>query len=61
MHEQASGFHNTVYSPLGTQVRMQSDTIDNLLWDRVTSTNLSFSAKIRAVMSRISFQNKSAA
>lgn len=39
---------------------MQSDTADNVLWDRVTSTNLSFSADVRAAMSRISFQSESA-
>jgi len=61
MHEQASGFPNMVYSPLETQVHMQSDTADNLLWDQVTSTNLSFSAKVHMVMLHISFQNKLAA
>jgi len=60
-HGQVSGFPNTVYSPLGTQVRMQSDTADNLLWDRVTSTNSSFSAEVRAAMSRISFRSETAA
>jgi hypothetical protein len=59
-HGQNPGFPNTVYSPLGTQVRMQSDTADNLLWDRVTSTNSSFSAEVRAAMSRISFQSETA-
>ena len=59
MHGQ--GFPNTVYSPLGTQVRMESDTADNLLWNRVTSTNSPFSAEVRAAMSRISFRNESAA
>lgn len=59
-HGQVPGFPNTVYSPLGTQVRMQSDTADNLLWDRVTSTNSSFSAEVRAAMSRISFQSETA-
>jgi len=59
-NNEVSGFPNTVYSPLGTQVRMQSDTADNLLWDRVTSTNSSFSAEVRAAMSRISFQSETA-
>ena len=40
---------------------MQSDTADNLLWDRVTSTNSSFSAEVRVAMSRISFRTESAA
>lgn len=38
---------------------MQSDTADNFLWDRVTSTNSSFSAEDRAAMSRISFRSES--
>jgi len=59
-NHEVSGFPNTVYSPLGTQVRMQSDTADNLLWDRVTSTNTSFSAEVRAAMSRISFRSEAA-
>jgi hypothetical protein len=60
-YRQVSGFPNTVYTPLGTQVRMQSDTADNLLWDRASSTNSSFSAEVRAAMSHISFQSEAAA
>ncbi|KAI9447948.1 cation/H+ exchanger [Lactarius indigo] len=47
---QTVAFPNTVYSQQGTQVRMQSDTADNLLWDRLTSPNSSFSPAIRTAM-----------
>ena len=50
-----------MYSQLGTQVRIQSDTADNILWDRVTSPNSSFDAEVRAALTRISFQRESAA
>ena len=40
---------------------MQSDTADNILWDRITSPSSSISAEVRAAVSRISFQNESAA
>ncbi|KAI0005096.1 cation/H+ exchanger [Russula compacta] len=53
-------FPNTVYSHLGTQVRIQSDTADNVLWDRVTSPNSSFSPEVRSALTRISFQSDSA-
>lgn len=49
-----------MYSQLGTQVRIQSDTADNVLWDRVTSPNSSFDAEVRAALTRISFQRESA-
>ena len=39
---------------------MQSDTADDLLWDRVTSLNSTISAAVRAAVSRISFQSESA-
>ena len=51
---------NTVYSQLETQARIQSDTADNVLWDRVTSPNSSFDAEVRAALTRISFQRESA-
>ncbi|KAH9077083.1 cation/H+ exchanger [Lactarius deliciosus] len=54
-------FPNTVYSQQGTHGRMQSDTADNILWDRLTSPNTSFSPAIRAALTRISFQRESAA
>ena len=49
-----------MYSQLGTQVRIQSDTADNVLWDRVTSPNSSFDAEVRAALTRISFQRETA-
>jgi hypothetical protein len=48
-----------VYSQQGTQVRLESDTADNVLWNRVTSPNPSFSAEIRAALTRISFRTES--
>jgi hypothetical protein len=39
---------------------MQSDTADNILWDRITSRGSSISAGVRAAVSRISFQTESA-
>ncbi|KAF8484679.1 cation/H+ exchanger, partial [Russula ochroleuca] len=60
-NSEAAAFPNTVYSQLGTQVRVQSDTADNVLWDRVTSPNPSFDAEVRAALKRISFQSESAA
>ncbi|KAI9513308.1 cation/H+ exchanger [Russula earlei] len=54
-------FPNTVYSQQGTQVRIQSDTADNVLWDRVTSLNPSFSAEVQVAMTRISFRRETAA
>ena len=54
-------FPNTVYSQQGTQVRLESDTADNVLWDRVTSPNPSFSAEICTALRRISFRTESAA
>jgi hypothetical protein len=51
-----------VYSQLGTQVRIQSDTADNVLWDRVTSPkSSSFGGEVRAALARISFQSESTA
>jgi|SRR6266850_7475379 len=38
---------------------MQSDTADNILWDRITSRSSSISAEVRAAVSRISFRNES--
>ncbi|KAI0304002.1 cation/H+ exchanger [Russula brevipes] len=58
---EGTAFPNTVYSQLGTQVRIQSDTADNLLWDRVTSPNPSSSADVQLAVARISFQSESAA
>ncbi|KAH9002201.1 cation/H+ exchanger [Lactarius hatsudake] len=54
-------FPNTVYSQQGTHGRIQSDTADNILWDRLTSPDSSFSPAIRAALTRISFQRESAA
>jgi hypothetical protein len=53
-------FPNTVYSQQGTQVRLESDTADNVLWNRVTSPNPSFSAEVCAALTRISFRTESA-
>jgi hypothetical protein len=39
---------------------MQSDTADNILWDRVTSPNSSIRAEVRTATSRISFQSEAA-
>ena len=55
-----AAYPNTVYSQLGTQVRIQSDTADNVLWDRITSPNPSFDAEVRAALTRISFRRESA-
>jgi K+:H+ antiporter len=57
---QVAAFPNTVYSQPGTQVRIQSDTADNILWDRVTSPNSSFDAEVSAALTRISLQSESA-
>lgn len=54
-------FPNTVYSQQGTQARVQSDTADNLLWDRLTSLNSSIGNEVRVALTRISFQRESAA
>lgn len=41
---------------------MQSESADNLLWDRITSSSSSsLGAEVRAAVLRISFQNESAA
>jgi len=53
-------FPNTVYSQQGTQVRINSDTADNILWDRVTSQNSSTSADVRSASRRISFRRETA-
>lgn len=50
-----------MYSQLGTQVRIQSDTADNILWSRISSPNSSFDAEVRAALARISFQSESTA
>ena len=39
---------------------MQSDTADNVLWDRLTSLNPSFGADVYAALKRISFRSESA-
>lgn len=49
-----------MYSQPGTQVRIQSNTADNILWDRVTSPNSSFDAEVSAALTRISLQSESA-
>jgi len=54
-------FPNTVYAQQNTQDRIQSDTADNLLWDRLTSPNSSFSRGVHAALTRMSFQRESAA
>ncbi|KAF8505854.1 cation/H+ exchanger [Russula emetica] len=56
----AAAFPNTVYSQQGTQVRLESDTADNVLWNRVTSPNPSFGAEVCAALTRISFRTESA-
>lgn len=58
---QSAAFPNTVYSQQGTQVRLESDTADNVLWNRVTSSNPSFNAEICGALTRISFRTESAA
>ncbi|KAF8272079.1 cation/H+ exchanger [Lactarius quietus] len=58
---QTVAFPNTVYSQQDTQVRIQSDTADNILWDRLTSPDSSFSQGVRVALTRISFQRESAA
>jgi len=58
---QAATFPNTVYSQQGTQVRLESDTADNVLWGRVTSSKLSLGAEVCAALTRISFRRESAA
>lgn len=50
-----------MYSQQGTQVRLESDTADNILWDRVTSSNPSFGAEVCEALTRISFRTESAA
>lgn len=50
-----------MYSQQDTQVRIQSDTADNLLWDRLTSPNSTVSQGVREALTRISFQRESAA
>ena len=49
-----------MYSQQGTQVRLESDTADNILWDQVTSAKPSFSAEVCAALTRISFRSESA-
>jgi len=53
-------FPNTVYSQQGTQVRIDSDTADNIMWDRVTSPNSSLSAEVHSALRRISFRRETA-
>jgi len=53
-------FPNTIYSQQDTQVRIQSNTADNILWDRLTSPNSSFSQGVREALNHISFQRESA-
>lgn len=57
---EAAAFPNTVYSQQGTHVRLESDTADNVLWDRVGSSNPSFGDEVRAALTRISFRTESA-
>ncbi|KAI0254793.1 Sodium/hydrogen exchanger family-domain-containing protein [Lactifluus subvellereus] len=59
-HGDTVAFPNTVYSQQDTQVRIQSDTADNLLWDRVTSSMSSFNAEVHVALARISFRTESA-
>jgi hypothetical protein len=49
-----------VYSQQGTQVRLDSDSADNVLWNRVTSPKPSFGPDVRAALTRISFRTESA-
>jgi hypothetical protein len=49
-----------VYSQQGTQVRLESDTADNVLWDRVTSSNPTFGTEVYGALTRISFRTESA-
>jgi hypothetical protein len=58
--QQAIAIPNTVYSQQGTQVRIQSDTADNLLWGRVTSSTSSLDAEVHEALVRISFRSESA-
>lgn len=49
-----------MYSQQGTQIRVDSDTADNVLWDRVTSPNSTFSAEVHSALRRISFRRETA-
>ncbi|KAJ8488653.1 hypothetical protein ONZ45_g13882 [Pleurotus djamor] len=46
---------DTVYAANNTQTRLQSDTADNVLWDRFTGSSNSHPAHIAASLSRITF------
>ena len=48
-----------MYSQQDTQVRIQSETADNILWDRLTSPDASFGQGVRQALTRISFQRES--
>ncbi|KAH7309389.1 Sodium/hydrogen exchanger family-domain-containing protein [Rhizoctonia solani] len=47
--------HDTVYPQNITQTRLQSDTADNLLWTRMTSSTEAHSPTIQDALSRITF------
>lgn len=59
IHELQGGvFQDTVYGQHSTQTRLASDTADNILWARYTSTS---SPATAAALSRITFSEESAA
>ncbi|CEL57245.1 hypothetical protein RSOLAG1IB_08457 [Rhizoctonia solani AG-1 IB] len=53
---------DTVYPQNTTQMRLQSETTDNLLWAQITSSSVSQSPAIQGALSRITFlENESSA
>lgn len=51
-------FADTVYGQGNTQTRLESDTADNLTWDRYSTSSESHSAPLTAALSRIRFKNE---
>ncbi|KAI0053661.1 cation/H+ exchanger [Auriscalpium vulgare] len=51
-------FPDTLYGQRDTQTRIQSDTVDNILWDRFTSSTSQHTAETASALSRISFEEE---
>ncbi|KAJ8507887.1 hypothetical protein ONZ45_g9778 [Pleurotus djamor] len=49
---------DTVYGPQNTQTRIQSDTADNVIWDRYTGSSTTHPPHIAAAVSRITFKEE---
>ncbi|KAI0058946.1 cation/H+ exchanger [Artomyces pyxidatus] len=57
-HGNTIGFPDTLYGQRDTQTRIQSDTMDSLVWSRFTSPTAQHSADVASALTRITFEHE---